>query len=45
MLATVTAGSSAEIVVPAMEKAEGFGVNIWLATANAVVVVVVGDGL
>lgn len=28
----VAAGPSAEIVVPAMENAEGFGVNIWPAT-------------
>ena len=27
----VAAGPSAEIVVPAMENVEGFGVNIWLA--------------
>ena len=43
--ATVTAGPPAEIVVPAIEKAEGFGVNVWPATVNAVVVVAKGDGL
>lgn len=32
---TVTAGPPAEIVVPAMEKAEGLGVNTWPATVNA----------
>ena len=31
----VTAGPSAEMVVPAIEKAEGFGVKVWPATVNA----------
>ncbi len=32
---TVTAGPPAETVVPAMEKAVGFGVNVWPATVYA----------
>ena len=31
---TVTPGSPAEMVVPAIGKAEGFGVISWLATVN-----------
>lgn len=34
MPSTVTAGPPAEMVVPAMEKADGFGVKVWPATAN-----------
>ena len=33
----VRAGPFAEMVVPAMEKAEGFGVKVWPATASIVV--------
>ena len=33
--ARVTAEPPAEMRVPAMEKAEGFGVNVWPATVNA----------
>lgn len=32
--ANVIAGSPAEIVVPALEKAVGFGVNVWPATVR-----------
>lgn len=32
----MTAGPPAEIVVPAIEKVEGFGVKVWPATANIV---------
>lgn len=31
---TIIAGPPAEMTVPAMEKAEGFGVKVWPATAN-----------
>ncbi len=40
----VMAGPSAEIVVPAMEKAEGFGVKVWPATVNAFVAKGVDEG-
>ena len=42
--ATATAGPPAEIVVPALEKAEGFGVKGWPATVNTPVAVGVDDG-
>ena len=41
----VTAGPSAEMVVPATEKAEGFGVNVWPATVNASAAKEVSDGV
>ena len=41
--ATVMAGPPAYMIVPAMENAEGFGVNISPATVNAVVARRVGD--
>lgn len=31
----VMAGPSAEMMVPAMEKAEGSGVKVWSAVVNA----------
>lgn len=43
--ATVTAGPPAGIVVPAIEKAEGYGVKDWPATVNTPVAVGVDEVL
>ena len=43
--ATATAGPPAEIVVPALEKAEGFGVKGWPATVDTPVAVGMDDGV
>ena len=43
--ATVRAGPPAETLVPAIEKAEGFGVKDWPATVNTPVAVGVDDSV
>ena len=43
--ATVTAGPPAEIVIPAIEKAEGYWLKDWPATVNILVVVGVDDSV
>ena len=43
--AIVTAEPPAEMVVPAIGKAVGFGVNFWPATVNGDSVGKVGDGV
>ena len=35
----------AETTVPAMEKVVGFGVNVWPATVNGILVGKIGDGV
>ena len=42
---TVTAGPPADMVVPAMEKAKGFGVNVWPGTVNGEIGGNAGDGV